>query len=562
MLPLAVLPNGGNASFCTNSSEVHVETDGIFEVVPFDHAQPPADRSYNPTSTNAQSGTAVAEAFSAGSAVESFPDSPAPYTLKQGAAVQLSEYTETLQLTPCALATAQEMRVLYTPAVARTTPLIAVPDGVTLHWAGDAEPTWEAGNNYVIQLLQIAPTRIEARLFNAPQGAKLPDWMTDDARGYVAWSYDATGKRVPIAANVDKQLSGLNQFAGTSSQDIGTELSALLADATFADETEAAHQFAYISGTIYLPKATFANVTSARYMFQATETVILPQATFESAVADAFTSSSGSFYLPRVTFRGDEWLSDVFTGGATKMVYLNAYAGHTYMVLGGGLASNDDESEFHLYSFELPLRLIGNSHGKTFVPSATWRLMSDFKNFKIARRIYCPHLNLIRATNAAPDFWRGHGGISIEELRQVVYGPKLVDDGAGGLKMGETTYRDENGIVQMIAPPEHTRTEDVYTPLVGEPLYTYDWGDHLYTYLEGERLLSNGNKPTGWGIQDFRKTDATGAFVLDAEGNYTYKSTGHTIAFDAPVTSQGDADYEACLVELENRGWVVEITYI
>lgn len=107
-----------------------------------------------------------------GSTVVSVPDSPPPYTLKQGATVQLTEYTDTLELVPSALTTAQEMRVLYSPAEARTAPLIAVPQGVTLHWAGDEEPIWEAGKDYVIQLLQTSPTRIEARLFNAPQGEK------------------------------------------------------------------------------------------------------------------------------------------------------------------------------------------------------------------------------------------------------------------------------------------------------------------------------------------------------------------------------------------------------
>lgn len=555
MLPLVILPNGGTAAFCTNSCEVHVETDGLFEIVPFEHAPQSADQTYNPISANAQSGKAVAQAISAGSTVESFPDSPPPYTLKQGATVQLTEYTDTLELTPSPLTTAQEMRVLYSPAEARTTPLIAVPQGVTLHWAGDAEPTWEVGKDYVIQLLQTAPTHLEARLFNVPQGAKLPDWV--NAASYVAWGSDTAGKRIPVAANVDKQLNGDYQFSlGSTAQNIGAELSAVLADATFAAERTASWQFGYVKGTIYLPNATFAKVTTANNMFQATENVVLPRATFASLADNAsnFNNVAQNFYMPRATFASNVRLVSWFTGNAKKFIYMNAF--NTTTSVTAGFDSSGDDSEFHFYSWNIT-KFIWDVTGTYFLPSATWNALANCNNFKNKRRIYCPRLNLQAATSAS-NFWRGHGGISLEELRQVVYGPKLVDG-----KPAATTYTDENGIVQMIAPPEHKRTDAVYTPLVGEPLYTYDWGDHLYEYIEGERMTANGNKKTGWGIQDFRVTDAaTGEFVLDGAGDYTYKSTGHTIAFDVPAAAEGNADYEACYSELEARGWDVLITNV
>lgn len=169
---LLYLPEGGSASFYTNSKQVIVETDGSFEILPCAKDHTLIDQTYAPDSHNAQSGTAVARALQNGSVKIHLPETPHDYEMTNGSTIELEPHTDTWNVCPRETQNVLEMRVLYSPDEARTTPLIAVPQGVTLHWAGDEEPTWEAGKDYVIQLLQTAPTRIEARLFNAPQGEK------------------------------------------------------------------------------------------------------------------------------------------------------------------------------------------------------------------------------------------------------------------------------------------------------------------------------------------------------------------------------------------------------
>lgn len=491
---LLVLPHGGAAAFTARSSKVIVETSGNFSLYPSKETSESivVDQTYTPESANAQSGTAVAQAFSTGSMVESFPDTPPPYTLKQGATVQLSEYSDTLELLPSVLSTAQEMRLLYTPAEARTTPLTAVPDGVTLHWAGDAEPTWEAGKNYVIQLLQTAPTHIEARLFNAPQGAKLPDWLKTP---YVVYK-----NLVAVAADFEGQTDGYRQFA--SDQASVKALAQELDKATFAEQLRGDGQFnGAIDTYLSLRNATFEKETTANEQFSngasKEKTIYAPRATFGAVeVAGTFVGYMQNCYFPSATFK--------------SLVSIEYFA--------------------------------SASRGNHMFPSATFEKVESVNRLLMACIPFCYFYSLnFRKLSSVPNFVQSvlSTGAFNDRHREMflslVYGPRLDAEGN---------------------PTPVTKID----PATGDPTALEP------EELTGTRRTDQSERPTGWGIQDFRVLNEDGTFALDSEGNYVYPDDVHNFkvpfyATARPVAEGGRAAYgediAQALSDLGERGWAV-----
>lgn len=478
------------------------------------------------------------ESVTDGSTVEVLPDSPDTYTLKQGAMVQLTEYTDTLELTPSALTTAQEMHVLYTPAEARTTQLIAVPDGVTLHWAGDEEPTWEAGKDYVIQLLQTSTTHIEARLFNAPQGAKLPEWL--NTASYVARD-SVTG--VAVDARFEGQRDGRYQFEKDAAS--VTALADKLRTATFAEQIYGEYQFANLGLNVAefsLPEATFESQTTGGYQFfnvlgsVPSSTLFLPKATFAALLNAGLSfqhNPSGTshhiIYLPVATFenlgKGQAATDNLFAGCQAVIAPMATFRNMT-----------------SLYGFN---RYV-NSAGLPRVlelPSATFENVTTMGQlfYYTATPAPCMYSVNFRKLTSATDAWHVLVNLSVfgEEWREtflsVVYGPRL----------------DENGM-----PTPVTKT-DAETGLPAT---------RAVSELTGARLKGDGTRPTGWGIQDFRKVAADGTFERNDKGGYVHISNGHS--FQLPTAASilppelggtsaaGEEVAEACR-ELSMRGWVI-----
>ncbi len=494
---LLVLPHGGAAAFTARSSKVIVETSGNFSLYPSKETSESivVDQTYTPESANAQSGTAVAQAFSTGSTVVPQPAGVEPYMFKQGAALRLDPLSDTLELVPSALTTAQEMRVLYTPAEARTTPLIAVPDGVTLHWAGDEEPTWEVGKDYVIQLLQTAPTHIEARLFNAPQGAKLPEWLKAP---YVVYG----DGNVAVAADFEGQTNGYRQFYGDPAS--VTALAQELDSATFAEQINGEGQFSSAFDNLTLRHATFAKETNARSQFSRSAanlpSITLPRATFD-AVIDTYemTGSVSNVYMPSATFKSlveilVSFHNSVAQANLTHVEYPSATFENVETV-----NAFFNHSAFNARFYSLNMRKV-----ESIVQVAT----------KVANS----------SNNGMKDFFL-----------TLVYGPRLDADGN---------------------PTPVTKID----PTTGDPVSL------ALNELTGSRRTDQSERPTGWGIQDFRELNEDGTFKRDSEGNYIYPEEVHDIkvAFYAsarPVSEGGTASYgediAQALSDLGERGWVV-----
>lgn len=491
---LLVLPHGGAASFTARSSEVIAETSGNFSLYPSKETSESivVDQTYTPDSPNAQSGTAVAQAFSTGSTVEALPGSPAPYTMRQGATVELDIISDTLELVPSTLTTAQEMRVLYSPAEARTTPLIAVPDGVNLHWAGDEEPTWEVGKDYVIQLLQTAPAHIEARLFNAPQGAKLQ-------APYIIYA-----DNVVVGADFKGQTDGYHQFY--QRKDSVTILAQELNTATFAEQVNGNGQFYAAFDALTLRFATFDKETDAGVQFYNSTsgfyTLTAPRATFNSVVtaADIFGGTC-SIYAPSATFK--------------SLTSLRAFMG-TYSGAQSFHAVFPSVTFENVETIEMLFRSTNPSIIKFY--SLNLKKLNDT-------------INLVAKVVSVSSFsaaWK-------EFFLSVVYGPRLDTDGTPTP-------------VTKIDPA----TDD---PTALEP-----------TELTGTRRTDQSERPTGWGIQDFRVLNEDGTFARDSEGNYIYPEAAHNIkvplyATARPVAEGGTAAYgediAQALADLGERGWTV-----
>ncbi len=435
--------------------------------------------------------------------------------LRSGGCYRLSPACDTLMLYPHFDAALHEVTLLYTAEATRTAPLIAVPEGVTLHWAGDTEPTWEAGKDYVIQLLQTAPTRIEARLFNAPTGANVGDG------DYLIWEplpEDAT-ENTPLKlkkASLKHQRNGYYQFAcgtGTGRQIDAAALSAALADCTFENQLYGESQFAGVSGGLvlksatfenqkevgraipsnaYLPMATYAKVTSLYRQFLNVANIRMPRATF-AAVTDArqvFENTDGHIDMPSATFE------------------------------------NVINSDIMFYVYRSGIEL----------PSATFeknkRATSTFLN---APYIYLPHLNLRSATDCTQAFYT-QTPLTLENLKNICYGPRL-----------------QHGTD---VPVDTVTTDDEGTPVAIAPEIVYASG----TFREDD-----GVRPTGWGIQDFRPVNSDGDFIPYERGASTHSLGLHTPHGQADClpehggTSASGAEYAGVLHHLWLRGW--ELTF-
>lgn len=543
---LSVLATGGTGLFFASGNRVTLETNGKFRILPTkapvmqtNGGSMTVEQSYTPNSTHPQSGTAVAQAFSVGSTVILMP-AGAYYTMRHGTTLLLDRETEVLDLTPSTLTTAQEMRVLYTPAEARTTPLIAVPDSVTLHWAGDEEPTWEAGKNYIIQLLQTTPTHIEARLFNVPQGAKLPDWL--NTAFYVARD-SVTG--VPVDARFEGQRDGNYQFENDAVA--VTALADQLRIATFAEQIKGDYQFRNLKWNgveLSLPEATFESQTTGVSQFWEvlgsvpSSTLFLPKATFEALLnGSGLFNHNGSYafhrliYLPVATFenlgKGNVLAeADNFFAGCQAAIAPMATFRNVKSVYGF--------NRFTAYAGR-PLVLE--------IPSATFENITTMGQFfySIAPTAPCIYSINLRKLTSATDAWHFRTSLANfgEEWREtflsLVYGPRL----------------DENGV------PTPVTKIDAETGLPA----TRDVSE-----LTGSRLKGDGTRPTGWGIQDFRKVAADGTFERNAEGGYVYISTEHNMQLPTAASilppelggtsAAGEEVAEACR-ELHLRGWAI-----
>lgn len=513
---LSVLATGGTGIFFASGNSVTLETNGKFRILPTkapvmqtNGGNQTVDQTYTPDSPNSQSGTAVAQAFSAGSTVVPQPAGVEPYTLKQGAALRLDPLSDTLELLPSTLTTAQEMRVLYTPAEARTTPLIAVPQGVTLHWAGDAEPTWESGKDYVIQLLQTAPTHIEARLFNAPQGAKLPEWLKAP--------YIVHKNGVAVAADFEGQINGSSQFY--NNPESVKALEEQLKTATFNQQTNGERQFYGFKGQLSLPLATFAAQTAGTFQFMS-------------------SSDDASLYLPRATFESLSGLPVNFFYGCNIVVAPSAVFGKViqFTIFNGSVNRRDDRhADFASATFERLMTV------DVIVDTAP-----------VILKLYSLNLRVLNyAANCFPngpaperfnEHWR-------ESLLSLVYGPRLQVDESGAFV--------RNAAGNCVAAPV-LKTD----PVSGEPVSLEP------EELTGRRFMpaDAGDRPTGWGIQDFRELDENRNFARKADGSYKHKSAGHSIKVPVTDSAQSEsmggsavygADIAAALQELSDRGWTL-----
>lgn len=491
----------------------------------------------------------------------------APVFIEKGRAYRISDDTQTVTVLPHGNGTLSNFSLLYTPADARTAPLIAVPEGVTLHWAGDTEPTWEAGKDYVIQLLQTSPTHIEARLFNAPAGVNVGEG------DYLIWephveeqplllkkarlNYQKQGKyqfaTYCDAANLSEklntaafseQLDGSYQFSGLRTGDTltlesatfakqtngtgqfsGSSISISLPDATFGEQVDGSYQFSgdtYGKGNIYLPKATFAKETSARDQFMNRGNVYLPNATFDT-LADVtrlfFSGLNEGIYAPRATFR------------SAKSIYI--------------FSSGHGDSYFPSATFENVTSVTSLSWDAFAAKTVDFASATFFKAVSVSNgfngwtpkgtRMYSLNMRSVTTCN----MWTTHikPADTTDELKEsflaMVYGPRLIDgEPAPVLKTDP-----ETGDPASLAPPE----------------------------LTGARLPDDHIHPTGWGIQDFRVVDeSTGEFQKDEFGNFVYRSTNHTVGvpFDATarLISEGGTesyghDIAQALYDMKLRGW-------
>lgn len=501
---LAHLPNGGSACFYANSPHVTVQTEAPFEVFPCSKDYSILEQIQTSSVTTTPIKAAVAAEQAKGSEIYPMP-AGAYYTVEHGSTWLLDGETEVLNLTPSTLTTAQEMRVLYTPAEARTTPLIAVPQGVTLHWAGDEEPTWEAGKDYVILLLQTSPTHIEARLFNAPQGVKLPD------KGhYVIWDEN----NVAVAARFDGQIVGYQQFYKNPASI--PNIAAALAVATFNEQTNGRLQFSNCAADLYLPLATFEKTENVWGMFGANKSVYVPRATFSYA----YPGDSGRGVFDYVDYA---IAPSARFDNCVTVNYLNRSVNKNRVY------------DFSSMTFER-------------VTGADW----VFDVISKTGKLYS--LNLRAATNAAT-MWTVYiepadfTDYIKETILSIAYGPRLQTNESGDFVLGEDGK-------EIPAPVTRINTT------TGDPEGLEPWE------LTGRRKTAEdvGEKPTGWGIKDFRKVGPDGNFVKKADGNYDHSSTGHSIHLPirpsgATVEYGGTAAYgeevAAALKEISDRGWLL-----
>lgn len=164
-LPLAFLPNGGNATFCTNNNLVHVETDGLFEIVPFDHAQLSADQKYDPDSSNAQSGMAVAEAVGAGELLNVHPAGLEPLAMQHGVWHVIDAGTTAVQIVAASdTSRARCMQLLLTPADDMQ-PGWLTAEGADIVWPY-GEPSLVMGYAYAVTLVQVAVAGVSKIIAN------------------------------------------------------------------------------------------------------------------------------------------------------------------------------------------------------------------------------------------------------------------------------------------------------------------------------------------------------------------------------------------------------------
>lgn len=440
----------------------------------------------------------------------------APISITKGATYRISDNGHSVTLLPRGNEGLCEISLLYTPSEARTTPLITVPDGVTLHWAGDEEPTWESGKDYVIQILQTSPTRIEARLFNAPQGAKLPQGvnlpqgmtqeMLDNFEGII---YD-NETHLPVYAQLDTQTNGNHQFRGRTSDAsvFNVYNNIVFATATFAAETTGVSQFNTVipwsQNLLMLPEATFSSLTDGEEMFSR-QSVMLPKANFKNLTnaKGMFGSSTPwqDFSLPLATF-------DNVTNAYNMFACVSGYNPR------GGLSM----PLATLKKAETAYRIFAG-HFDLFTPELTFERVSDceqgFYNGSFVEGGFPKKLNLKSLSKGTGMFYVLAGNeLSAEQIQVIVYGPKINTQGEIDL--------------------EH--------------------GNHVVSSM----------KPTGWGIKDYRNVDEAGDFVTP----YSYPAGTHTLglrtphgAADKSVEDGGSAAsgeiYAAALHELHLRGWTV-----
>lgn len=466
-----------------------------------------------------------------------------PIFIEKGRAYRITDDTQTVTLLPQGNDVLSDFSLLYSPSEARTTPLIAVPDGVTLHWAGDEEPAWEAGKDYVIQLLQTSPTHIEARLFNAPTGVNVGNG------DYLIWEPQVVGQpRLLKEARLNDQKNGAYQFdtycdAANLSEKLSTTAfseqlngsyqfydisgdTLMLESATFDEQVNGDRQFArnnYTATRIYLPKATFAKETSGINQFVNKGEVYIPNATFDSlgGLDHTFYAlySLVIAYAPRATFKA-----------ATSINWLTAIA---RLYFPSASFENVTSVSYITFSDSAGTGLIDFASATFFKTTA----VNPGFRFSVIKRTRMYSLNMRNVTTC--NFWDSNisPADTTDELKEsflsLVYGPRLIN--------GE--------------PAPVLKTD----PETGDPT-SLDPSE-----LTGTRLTDDHIRPTGWGIQDFRVIDeSTGEFKRNEDGSFVYSSSNHTagIPFDATarLISEGGTesygyDIAKALYDMKLRGW-------